>query len=160
MDPRRLIRSLLIAQIVVTSMMFGVIWEVQLVTYPQLGEIGSVEFPSAHASHCRRITWVVAPLMSLELILAATLVTLLRKDRLRVLAVAGLLLVATIWLTTALVQVPLHERLSAGREIETVESLVRSNWIRVAAWGLRLGVALALLVRWIERPGPRREATP
>jgi hypothetical protein len=55
---------------------------------------------------------------------------------------AGLLL--AVWGSTFLLQVPCHERLSAGWDEAVHARLVATNWIRTAGWTLRL-VLLALL---------------
>jgi hypothetical protein len=56
----------------------------------------------------------------------------------------GLALLAVIWLSTALVQVPCHKRLSQGFDAATHRRLVGTNWIRTVAWSLR-----GLLVLWM-----------
>jgi hypothetical protein len=50
-----------------------------------------------------------------------------------------------IWLSTALLQVPLHNLLARGLDREAVARLVQTNWIRTAAWSARAVVSLALL---------------
>ena len=57
---------------------------------------------------------------------------------------AGLALLAVIWLSTALVQVPLHRRLQGGFDAAAHRRLVRTNWLRTAAWTLRAALALRL----------------
>jgi hypothetical protein len=42
---------------------------------------------------------------------------------------AGLLLI--IWLSTALLQAPYHQRLSQGFDLNVHQQLVRTNWIRM-----------------------------
>jgi len=59
-------------------------------------------------------------------------------------AAAGVLM--AIWASTSLVQVPLHERLSAGWDDAAQRRLVATNWIRTALWTARLGLAVAMLV--------------
>jgi hypothetical protein len=54
-------------------------------------------------------------------------------------------LVAVIWLSTALLQVPAHGRLSAGFDAETGGFLVATNWIRTIAWSLRSAVVVWML---------------
>lgn len=53
-------------------------------------------------------------------------------------------LVLAIWVSTFVVQVPLHGRLVRGFEISVHRRLVRTNWLRTAVWSVR-GV-LALLI--------------
>ena len=97
-----------------TIMMTGLIWFVQLVHYPLLTMVGSADFVEYQGEHTRRVTWIVAPLMGIEAATAIALVFLLHGAALRSLAVAGVLLVALIWASTAFLQVPCHRKLSAG----------------------------------------------
>ena len=123
----------------------GLIWTVQLVSYPLFGHVGREAFPGYHAAHMRRITLVVAPLMLAELATAAWLVA--SPGGRAALILASLPLLALNWLSTALVQVPLHRRLERGGFDEmTWRRLTASNWIRTSAWSLRaLLLAAALL---------------
>ena len=57
----------------------------------------------------------------------------------------GLLLLAVIWLSTGLVQVPLHRLLGKGRDGAAIRRLVTSNWLRTIAWTSRGALALFLL---------------
>jgi hypothetical protein len=46
-------------------------------------------------------------------------------------------LLAVNWLSTAAVQVPLHGRLAREYEEQAHRALVRTNWVRTAAWTAR-----------------------
>jgi hypothetical protein len=48
---------------------------------------------------------------------------------------------ASNWLSTWVVQIPLHNCLAAGFDSEAHRRLVKTNWMRTAAWTLR-GVCL------------------
>lgn len=133
---------LVLAHLFATLTMFGVIWTVQLVHYPLFAGVGVDGFPAYEAAHKARITWIVLPAMLLELSTAIALVWR-RPDVLPGWAVwLGLGLVGVVWVSTAFVQVPLHTTLSAAFDGEVHERLVRSNWIRTAAWSLRAGLVL------------------
>lgn len=122
----------------VTWALVGVIWLVQLVAYPQFAQVPAGAFPAYHARHTRAITWVVGPLMLAEVATAGWLVA----RGLRHPAFLGSLLpLAAIWLSTGLLQVPLHNRLARGFDASTHRRLVSTNWIRTVAWSLR-GVLL------------------
>ena len=121
----------------------GLIWTVQLVSYPLFGRVGREAFPRYHAGHMQRITLVVAPLMLGEL---ATAGWLLLAGEHRTIFLVSLPLLGLNWLSTALVQVPLHRRLERhGFEESTWRRLTASNWIRTIAWSLR-ALLLALLL--------------
>lgn len=50
-----------------TWALIGLIWTVQLVQYPSCALVGAPEIGRFHEEHRRRITWVVTPLMGVEL---------------------------------------------------------------------------------------------
>ena len=56
----------------------------------------------------------------------------------------GLFLLLVIWLSTALLQVPCHNRLVNGFDPKIHHRLVKTNWIRTVAWSLRAIIALNL----------------
>ncbi len=133
-------------QLLSTLGMFGVIWFVQVVHYPLFLAVGAEQFPAYEAAHASRTIYVVAPLMLLELVTAG----LLLLPRLRPTGVGahaawfGAALVAVVWLSTGLVQVPLHNRLHEAYSVKTIGRLVATNWVRTAAWTARA----ALVLRW------------
>lgn len=117
-----------------TLFMTGVIWLIQIVHYPLLGEVGPGSFGRYHAEHVRRIGPLVGSAMVAELATAAVLVYARPSGTPAWLAVCGLIAAATTWISTASVQVPLHGRLSSGFEPDAHRRLVRSNWVRTIAW--------------------------
>jgi hypothetical protein len=72
----------------------------------------------------------------------------------RGLAIAGLLLAAVNWLSTASVQVPSHRLLMRQWDAETARRLVCTNWLRTAAWSARSVLALCLLAGTRTPGGP------
>lgn len=134
---------LLATHVAATWALVGLVWTVQLVQYPLFAQVGVDAFPAFHARHARQITWVVAPLMLAELATAALLV--LRGTQTPWL-LASLAPLAVVWLSTWLVQVPLHEQLAHGFDADVHRRLVATNWIRTAAWTLR-GACVWLAIR-------------
>ena len=124
-----------------TLFMTGVIWFVQVVHYPLFARTGPGGFADYEREHARRTGWIVGPAMTTELLLALALAA-----RGGAAAWAGLAMLAVIWLSTALVQVPLHRRLRGGFDAAAHRRLVRTNWLRTAAWTLRAALALRLAV--------------
>ena len=59
-------------------------------------------------------------------------------------AVAGIVLLGVVWLSTWGIQVPCHARLSRGFDARTHRRLVRSNWIRTICWTVRGGIVLGM----------------
>jgi hypothetical protein len=125
--------------------MVGLIWIVQTVHYPLFAKVGSETFPSYQKSHTTRITFIVMPLMFTELGTALALCALPLSPVAHQIAVIATALLGIIWLSTFLVQVPLHDALLKGFSAPHHQKLVRTNWIRTIAWTLR-GVLAAVLL--------------
>ena len=138
--------AVLAAQAVASGAMCGVIWFVQLVHYALYPRVGAEHFVAYEQEHCRRITPLVLPLMLAELALGAALVWFAPAGALRTWAVAGTLLLAVVWATTFLQQVPCHQILEQGADPAAMARLLATNWIRTVAWTLRSLVAVRLLL--------------
>lgn len=130
-------------------MMTGVIWLVQVTQYPLFAEVGRDAFRSYHAGHTGRITYVVLPLMSVELVTAAFLSLYPPPGIPRPWLVGGLGLVGVTWLSTVLIQVPLHEALAAGFDADAHARLVNTNWVRTIAWTARAVLTLGVTIQLI-----------
>jgi hypothetical protein len=126
-----------------TLFMAGVIWFVQLVHYPLFARVDRAGFADYEIEHARRTGWVVAPVMLLELGTGALLLAVRPAGLPLGVAVAGFTLLGVIFLSTFLLQVPLHRSLSGGFLEITHRRLVRTNWLRTAAWTVRAGLLLA-----------------
>ena len=137
--------ALLIAQLASTLPLVGLIWTIQLVHYPLFELVGEESQVDYQKEHMNRITWVVAPLMLIELVTVGLLWVLAPFD---VWAIVGALLVAVIWVSTVIIQVPCHGRLAAGFDRAIHRRLVDSNWIRTIAWTLRGAVAVVMATLW------------
>ncbi len=138
-------RALFLLQLACTLTMTGIIWFVQIVHYPLFARVAPTKFAQYESEHATRTGWVVGPLMCAELATA----TLMLAHRFRpatilpAAALGGAILVAILWLSTALIQVPLHNRLGAGYDAHAVAMLVATNWIRTLAWTARSALLLA-----------------
>lgn len=140
--PPALTEAALWAQAFASCALAGLIWFVQVVHYPLLRQVGAGEFAACHAAHTRRTTLVVAPLMLAEALAALVLVVASPVSATRL---AGLVLVALLWASTFLLQVPIHHRLARGQHPADLTLLVRTNVIRTLLWTLRAGLALWML---------------
>lgn len=123
-----------------TWFMTGLIWFVQVVHYPLFSLVGEERFPQYEGEHSRKTTWVVLPVMTAELLSSLVLWWFWPSF----LSALGLGLVGVIWLSTLLVQAPLHGQLLAGFEEQKWRKLVASNRLRTAVWTAR-GI-LALII--------------
>jgi hypothetical protein len=136
---------ILLTHAAATGVMTGLIWFVQVVHYPLLARVGATSFVEYEQAHVRRTTRVVAPAMLVEAATATVLPFVSPTPPGRVLAWGGLALLAAVWMSTALLQVPCHRKLARGFDPDVARRLVATNWIRTVCWSVRLVVALALL---------------
>lgn len=128
-----------------TWAMVGLIWMVQVVHYPLLGQLSAFAPGSAAADHQRRISWVVGPLMAAEGVTALALLVARPPTMGAPAAWVAATLLGVALLSTVAVQVPQHTRLATGHDDATVAALISGNWIRTAAWTAR-GVLLAAVI--------------
>ena len=128
--------------------MAALLWVVQLGLYPHCAKVPRERFVDFHRNYQRVMTWVVGVLGGLEL---GTAFWLWQRSAFTGMAatifIASLVLLGLCWLSTALVQVPLHRRLARGYDPAAGSWLVRSNWLRTAGWSLRaMLVSFAILL--------------
>jgi hypothetical protein len=131
-----------LGNVVSTFCLVGLIWTVQLVHYPAFAYVDGARFQAFEAFHQQRITWIVLPLMLLEIATAFALLWWRPAGLPLATAIAGMALLVIIWLSTFALQVPLHTQLAQGAHAGAIERLVLTNWIRTGAWTGR-GILLA-----------------
>jgi hypothetical protein len=142
-----------IVHLAATGVMIGITWFVQVVHYPLMALVGRGGYPAYQAAHARRTTWVVAPPMLLELATGVWLTLRPSPFFPPSAAWAGLMLLAVVWASTFLLQVPEHGRLEGGFDADAHRRLVRGSWVRTVAWTLRGILVLANLPRLPAAPG-------
>lgn len=138
------LQVVLVAQVIGSVGMFGVIWVIQLVHYPLMKKVPAEAFASFEAEHQRRITWVVGPLMALEGI--SVLAVFFGRPSCLSLAIVllGGVVEAVAIGTTAFVSAPMHGRMAASGRPDLLDRLIATNWIRTAAWTVRGALAIAM----------------
>ena len=136
---------LLLGHAASTWALAGLIWLVQLVHYPLFARVGNDQFEAYQRDHVRRIGWVAAPLMLVEAATGLALAWWRPTGVPMPLIWTGAALLAAIWVSTFLWQVPQHNRLNLGFDEDAHAKLVRGNWLRTAAWTLRAGSVTAML---------------
>ena len=147
-DPRLTFdRALLAANLGPAFFLTGLIWTIQIVHYPLFDRVGPATFPAYESAHTARITPLVGPLMLFELVAAIALVFARPSAIPAWTAWTALALVALIWTSTFLLQVPRHAQLAAGFDAAAHAALLASNWIRTAAWSARSALLLWLSFR-------------
>lgn len=137
----------MLAQAASTWAMTGIIWFVQLVQYPGFASVDPASFPNFHARHSASISMIVGPLMILEALSSFALLWSPLGFQTSVEVWLGVGLLAVIWGSTFLLQVPLHTKLGVRFDDSVWRALVRSNWIRTVAWSARA----ALVTLWVSR---------
>lgn len=136
---------ILAAQALASAAMCGLIWFVQLVHYPLFARTDTTHSPDYPDENQRRTGPVVIPPMLVEAATAALIAVNPPPEIGRPVALVGLAMVAALWLSTLLVQMPLHGQLThAGHTPATVAALVKTNWFRTILWSAR-----ALLAIWM-----------
>lgn len=107
---------------------------VQLVHYPSFLFVDVLNFKKFHTFHSNRISWIVAPVMLLELLTAYFLVYYDSRNFLNWISLA---LIVLIFALTAFVSVPQHNKLSYSHDEAVIRQLIASNWYRTALWSVR-----------------------
>ncbi len=112
--------------------MTGLIWLIQLVHYPSFEFVDKNQFSYFHEFHSKKITFIVAPVMFIELVTAFLLCFTPEK-----IFVGNFILVIILWALTGLVSVPIHNRLAAKYDLKNIKLLVSTNWFRTIIWNFR-----------------------
>ncbi|MDP0491640.1 MAG: hypothetical protein Q7Q71_11365 [Verrucomicrobiota bacterium JB023] len=124
--------------------LFGLIWTIQLVHYPAFRDIELRRFPAFHDRHSRNITFIVLPLMLVEIVTSVLLV----MEHRTALSLSLLVLAAANWLTTFLIFVPIHRTISRRPRPGDLDGLVNLNWIRTLTWTAAAAVTLYRSATW------------
>ncbi len=143
--------TILLFNVVSTLFMVGLIWMVQVVHYPLFNDIGEGSFVLYQRRHQRNISYIVGPVMLIELATAIILVWCPVGGIDQSFVYIGIGLVVLIWLSTAFIQVPCHEKLVKGFDQAAYTWLVNSNWIRTFAWTARGALVTWMLMRILSK---------
>ena len=142
---------ILLANVVSTLFMVGLIWMVQIVHYPLFDDFGQENYVRYQQRHQSNITYIVGPIMLIELATAVFLAVSPIAGVDKSLVYVGIVLVILIWISTALIQVPCHEKLVNGFDQAAYQRLVHSNWIRTIAWSARGVIVTMMLFRALQK---------
>lgn len=121
-----------------TFAIFGIIWVIQTIHYSLFNLVEKDKFEEYISKHSLRITFIVGPLMIVELFTGVMLFLNPSKYMPYNFATIGLLLILLIWFSTVFIQSPLFFKLSKGFSNELHKKLVKTNWIRTICWTLRV----------------------
>ena len=116
-----------------TAFMVGVIWLVQLVHYPAFKHIEEKNFKEFAFFHQQKITYIVAPAMVIEFLSGLYLL-----PATGFVFTATMMMLIAVWLVTFFYSVKEHNLLLSGKDEESIDRLVKTNWIRTLLWTGRL----------------------
>lgn len=142
--------TVLLANLMATVVMVGVIWFVQVVHYPLLSVV-PVEAASATAvEHQRRTGYVVAAPMAVEGVTTLALLSAAPEGVSSWMPWVGGVLLAVALGSTVLLSVPRHARMASAPDARVGRELVLTNWPRTIAWTARgvLCAAMAVQAWW------------
>ncbi len=126
---------MLMLHLAACAFMTGVIWIIQILHYPAFQEVDFERFPRFHQDHSWRISFIVGPIMILEL---ATGVLLLMRNFNDLIFLTTFVMLGINWICTFALSVPIHNSLSKKRDDGKIAHLIRTNWPRTILWSVRL----------------------
>lgn len=142
MTPVDLIEFIPLLHAAATWFMVGLIWFVQIVHYPGFAAVPDEAFTGYAGKHVQRTGFVVGPPMLVEAGCALAMVYIAPST----LTWVGLGLLFIVWISTAALSVPAHDRLQKARDPAVIRRLVLTNWVRTIGWSIRGVLALVLLM--------------
>ena len=120
--------------------LFVLIWMVQLIAYPSLRFFQRPDIFAWHEYYTKMITLFVVPLMFSQLGLHLYGMV---KSTFHWIQITSFVMILVVWLITFLKAVPLHAQIGQGVDLqESIESLIRINWLRTLLWTLVFMISL------------------
>jgi hypothetical protein len=108
------------------------IWLVQLIIYPTFHKIPENDFRNWHRIYCRRIGYIVLPLMLGQVIF--TIGYFMDQQATNPYLPIAL---AMTWIITFAISAPIHDRLQKnGKDPIQIKQLIQTNWYRTILWTL------------------------
>jgi len=149
-------KVLLLTHIFCTLWMTSIIWLIQIVQYPLFKFVDSNSFQRFHSGHTRKITWVVGPIILAECLSISILLFKIRFHD-EVVPIGLDFSILLVWLSlslgclisTAILSVPCHDRLSQGWDLAAHEKLLKTNWIRTLLWTIHCFWIFDVMKVWI-----------
>ena len=135
--------NLLLLNMFFTTFMFGVIILTQFVTYPLLLNVKSSNFHIYHDSYVKKIFLIVAPAMVIEFLLGLYILFITKTY----LTIINFILISVIFASTIFLQVPIHDIIKSGKDVNNIKRLIKTNWIRSSMWFLKVFVSYKLLIK-------------
>ena len=123
--------------------MFILIWMVQIIVYPTFHKIENEEFVDWHRKYCNAIGFFVLPVMTCQLVEAASACFFTVGD----LVWVKLISVLGAWIITFLISAPCHRTLQKGKDPKIIARLIRTNWWRTILWSITFLISIAVYYR-------------
>ena len=119
--------------------LFVLVWIVQLVIYPSFTYYAKENLYKWHRNYTKRFSIVVMPLMCSQIIIA--IIQLFQVQNWY--TILSTVIIASLWLTTFKIFVPIHFSIDNNEPIENACSkLVAKNWMRTVLWSLLLIISV------------------
>jgi hypothetical protein len=137
--------AVVVAHLVATLFMVGLIWFVQIVHYPLMASVGESHFVAYEARHRTLTACVVGAPMATEGVCTVWLFLAPPEGMGRAIPFVGGLLLTVVLASTVWLQVPMHDRLSRGFDASAARRLVTTNWVRTVGWSARGALAVLMM---------------
>ena len=134
--------SNVLINIILNSILLGIILLTQFVNYPLFKKINN-DFVFYHADYTNRMSYVVAPIMTFELL---TVTIIFFNNPITNLTLIILLTTILIWASTFFIQVPIHNKIGYKKDIHKINRLIKSNLIRTSLWSVKLIFSILLFL--------------
>ena len=135
----------MVGHTVFTLAMFGLMWAVQVVVYPQFRNVAPADFADYAGVHGTRITMALALLAPAEIIFAAWLWLDTPAGISRTATFVAGALLAIGWISTALWFGPLHGKFQGAYDLDRINLLISTNWLRTILWTARAALAASFV---------------
>ena len=127
-------------EIVLNSILLGVILTTQLVSYPLFLKVNIDNFKSYHNFYTKHISYIVVPLMLFEFFI--NFYNLYHSSIIYPKFYISSLVLIFIWFSTMLIQLPLHININFYFSKIVIDKLIKSNWIRTVLWSIKLVILI------------------
>ena len=136
---------LLVLNFFISGFMLGLIFVTQIVSYPLFSKVEMNIFTSYHDDYVKRISFIAVPVMLSELFVSILVCYYLQS----MLSFLLLIIMGLIFLSTFLIQVPIHEKIKFGGRRFLFKRLVDTNWIRTFGWFVKSIVSFLIIFKEI-----------
>lgn len=130
-------KYLILYNLLISIFMFSVILMTQIVNYPLFSNISQNQLINYHSSYVKKISYIVIPAMSSEIVVALFLFYYHNSF----LTISSLSVIILIFISTMYIQVPIHNKISK----DLIKKLILTNWIRTILWLLKSIISVKLL---------------